>query len=86
VPYPHAAADHQQANARFYAEAGGALVVDEQADPLRCVSLLESALVSLVTDTRRRESMRTAMRSVARPDAAAEVAGLLQSLVTARMT
>lgn len=74
VPYPHATADHQTANARSVAEAGGAVVVpDEELDAER---LVEEAQPLLLDD-----SCRTAMSQAAltfgRPDAADRVAELV---------
>jgi len=78
VPYPHATADHQAKNARFFEEAGGAVAIDEsQLD--RVPKLVED----LLTDAARRERMRAAMQKVARPDAADEIAEELIALARA---
>ncbi len=74
VPLPHAPRDHQRANTRELEQAGGALVIDDETvDGARLAELLEP----LVTDVERRAAMATAARSVARPEAAADVARLL---------
>jgi UDP-N-acetylglucosamine--N-acetylmuramyl-(pentapeptide) pyrophosphoryl-undecaprenol N-acetylglucosamine transferase len=68
VPYPHATADHQAKNARFFERAGGALVVAEpRLDLARQVTRLLSERDEL-------ERMAAAMRRLARPDAAEEIA------------
>ncbi len=71
VPYPHAAADHQQGNARWMADAGAAVVLaDEQLDSAR----LAREVGALLADPARLRSMAAASRELARPGAAREVA------------
>jgi UDP-N-acetylglucosamine--N-acetylmuramyl-(pentapeptide) pyrophosphoryl-undecaprenol N-acetylglucosamine transferase len=71
VPYPHATADHQSANAEWMRRAGAALVVrDEELDPAR----LGAAVASLLFDRPRLEEMAAASRGLARPDAARQIA------------
>jgi UDP-N-acetylglucosamine--N-acetylmuramyl-(pentapeptide) pyrophosphoryl-undecaprenol N-acetylglucosamine transferase len=74
VPYPHAAADHQSANARWMAQAGAAVVIpDAQLEPER----LRGELAALLGDPERLAAMAAAARSIARPEAAREIAGEL---------
>ena len=81
VPYPHATADHQTANARSLAEAGGAVIVaDADFDAARLVAQAEPLLL----DERRREAMAAAARSFGRPHAADEVARLVLDAVARR--
>jgi UDP-N-acetylglucosamine--N-acetylmuramyl-(pentapeptide) pyrophosphoryl-undecaprenol N-acetylglucosamine transferase len=75
VPYPFATADHQTKNARYFEQAGGAVVVPEA--ELGQVSELAR---SLLDDPGRLEQMAAAMRRVARPDAADEIAEELIAL------
>lgn len=71
VPYPHATADHQTANARWMERAGAAVVVpDAELDPAR----LRAEVDGLLGDPARLEVMARASASLARPDAAAVVA------------
>ncbi|MDP8911547.1 MAG: UDP-N-acetylglucosamine--N-acetylmuramyl-(pentapeptide) pyrophosphoryl-undecaprenol N-acetylglucosamine transferase [Actinomycetota bacterium] len=77
VPYPHATGDHQTKNARYFERAGGAIVVPER-ELGRAVGLVGE----LIEDFERLERMRDAMRSVARPDAAEEIAEELVALAT----
>ena len=80
VPYPHATADHQTANARALQEAGGAVSVpDEQLDAARLVAEAEPLLLD---DTRRR-SVAAAAADFGRPEAAADVAALVLDVMTA---
>jgi UDP-N-acetylglucosamine--N-acetylmuramyl-(pentapeptide) pyrophosphoryl-undecaprenol N-acetylglucosamine transferase len=74
VPYPHAAADHQSANARWMEQAGAAVVVaDRELDAPR----LAREVAVLLADRTRLAAMGAAALRLARPDAAAEVAGEL---------
>ena len=76
VPYPHAAGDHQAANARWMADAGAAIVVpDEQLTPAR----LAREVAALLANPARLAAMAAASRRLARPHAAREVADELQA-------
>jgi UDP-N-acetylglucosamine--N-acetylmuramyl-(pentapeptide) pyrophosphoryl-undecaprenol N-acetylglucosamine transferase len=77
VPYPHATADHQTKNARFFEEAGAAASVPEDQLDLR------RQVDDLLADPARLERMGAAMRAVARPDAAGVVADELIALASA---
>jgi UDP-N-acetylglucosamine--N-acetylmuramyl-(pentapeptide) pyrophosphoryl-undecaprenol N-acetylglucosamine transferase len=69
IPYPHASADHQNANARWMADAGAAVVVpDAELTPERLRAETDAVL-------ERREAMSAAATALARPDAAADIAG-----------
>ena len=75
VPYPHATADHQAVNARHFENGGGAVVVGQE-DLARVPVLVEE----LLGDAPRLGRMSDAMRALARPDAAAEIADELIAL------
>jgi UDP-N-acetylglucosamine--N-acetylmuramyl-(pentapeptide) pyrophosphoryl-undecaprenol N-acetylglucosamine transferase len=81
VPYPHATGHHQHANARHFAAAGGAVIVEDDA-------LDGETLRTVVSDLRaepeRLEEMRDGMRACARPEAAATVARELLRLTQGR--
>ena len=70
IPYPFAADNHQEVNAREMAEAGAALSF-RQAD--LTAAKLAAALEPLLDDPDRRAKMSAAMKSLARPQAAATV-------------
>ena len=71
VPYPHAAADHQTANARWMADAGAATVIrDSDLTPDR----LSREVRALLGDRPRLEAMASASAALARPEAAQEIA------------
>jgi UDP-N-acetylglucosamine--N-acetylmuramyl-(pentapeptide) pyrophosphoryl-undecaprenol N-acetylglucosamine transferase len=79
VPYPHGTADHQTKNARFFQRAGGAILIPETD-----LGQAPETLRSLIDDPRRLSEMGAAMRAVARPDAADEIAEELMTLAAAR--
>jgi UDP-N-acetylglucosamine--N-acetylmuramyl-(pentapeptide) pyrophosphoryl-undecaprenol N-acetylglucosamine transferase len=79
VPYPHATADHQTLNACHFERGGGAVVVDQ-----RHLARVPALVQELLEDPARLERMRVAMRTLARPDAAAEVADELVALAEGR--
>jgi UDP-N-acetylglucosamine--N-acetylmuramyl-(pentapeptide) pyrophosphoryl-undecaprenol N-acetylglucosamine transferase len=80
VPYPYATADHQHRNAEYFADTGGALVV-EDAEAAREVPALADALLR---DEARLLEMGAAMRAAAKPDAADRIADELIELAAAR--
>jgi UDP-N-acetylmuramate--alanine ligase len=71
VPYPHATGDHQATNARWFEDAGSAIVLGD--DELGA-SRLRSLVGDLLGDGDRLRAMAAAARGLARPDAAARVA------------
>jgi UDP-N-acetylglucosamine--N-acetylmuramyl-(pentapeptide) pyrophosphoryl-undecaprenol N-acetylglucosamine transferase len=71
VPYPHARANHQEANARALERAGAARVVlDREATP----TVLAEAIEPLLVDEAALRAMGAAARAVGRPRAAEELA------------
>jgi UDP-N-acetylglucosamine--N-acetylmuramyl-(pentapeptide) pyrophosphoryl-undecaprenol N-acetylglucosamine transferase len=71
VPYPHAAGDHQSANARWMSDAGAAIVI---ADNELTAARLARQVAVLLSDRSGLAAMASASRSLARPGAAAAVA------------
>jgi UDP-N-acetylglucosamine--N-acetylmuramyl-(pentapeptide) pyrophosphoryl-undecaprenol N-acetylglucosamine transferase len=70
IPYPFAADNHQEINAREMADAGAALMY-RQAE--LTPELLADALRPLLADPTKRAAMGTAMKALAKPTAAAAV-------------
>jgi UDP-N-acetylglucosamine--N-acetylmuramyl-(pentapeptide) pyrophosphoryl-undecaprenol N-acetylglucosamine transferase len=71
VPYPHASADHQTANARWMTAAGAAVAIsDGELNGER----LGREVAVLLADRERLAAMASAARGLARPHAAEEVA------------
>jgi UDP-N-acetylglucosamine--N-acetylmuramyl-(pentapeptide) pyrophosphoryl-undecaprenol N-acetylglucosamine transferase len=80
VPYPHAADDHQRANAEALVRGGAArMVLDHQATGAR----LAEEVRELVDTPGLLAEMRQRMRQFARPDAAERVLAVIDSLVAA---
>ena len=79
VPGAFATGNHQEKNARWFGDAGGAVVVPET-DAARAPQVVEE----LLGDADRLAAMAVAMRAVAKPDAAEEIADELISLAAAR--
>src|SRR5881296_1218537 len=75
VPYPHAVDDHQTANARFFADAGAAVVVPQS-------ELSAERLAGLLAgfDRRRLREMAGRARSLGKLDATAAVAKICMEL------
>jgi UDP-N-acetylglucosamine--N-acetylmuramyl-(pentapeptide) pyrophosphoryl-undecaprenol N-acetylglucosamine transferase len=71
IPYPHAAADHQTANARWMERAGAAVVVP---DAELSAERLAREVAALLGDRERLAAMAAASASLARPDAARAIA------------
>ncbi|MFO6463924.1 UDP-N-acetylglucosamine--N-acetylmuramyl-(pentapeptide) pyrophosphoryl-undecaprenol N-acetylglucosamine transferase [Jannaschia sp. KMU-145] len=74
IPYPHAAGDHQAANARGLVEAGAAILLPER--KLDATSLAAQAELILTNPDGARQMARAAM-SVAVPDATTRLADLV---------
>jgi UDP-N-acetylglucosamine--N-acetylmuramyl-(pentapeptide) pyrophosphoryl-undecaprenol N-acetylglucosamine transferase len=71
VPYPHATADHQTANAAWMADAGAALTIaDAEVSP----GLLAERVGELFGDEDRLNRMALASAALAKPDAARRIA------------
>jgi UDP-N-acetylglucosamine--N-acetylmuramyl-(pentapeptide) pyrophosphoryl-undecaprenol N-acetylglucosamine transferase len=76
VPYPHATARHQHANAAWMADAGAAEVVE---DSDLDAAELARRVAELFSDPSRLEEMAAASRSLARPDAAERIAAEIRA-------
>jgi UDP-N-acetylglucosamine--N-acetylmuramyl-(pentapeptide) pyrophosphoryl-undecaprenol N-acetylglucosamine transferase len=71
VPYPHATADHQTANARWMVDGGAATVI---ADATLTPEGLRAAVDAILVDPARLGAMAAASARLARPEAARDVA------------
>ena len=77
IPYPHATARHQEANARALQRAGAASVLlDEHLTPEE----LADRTISMVDHEERLAAMAERARALGRPDAADRVAGLVATV------
>jgi UDP-N-acetylglucosamine--N-acetylmuramyl-(pentapeptide) pyrophosphoryl-undecaprenol N-acetylglucosamine transferase len=77
VPFPAAADDHQNVNARALERVGAAIVVEES--NLGAAYLVET-IVALISDRSRLQSMSAAARSLAHPKAVEEIAEMVARL------
>ncbi len=79
VPYPAAMDDHQTANARPMAEAGGAILAPEAG---LTAAALAGHIRAILGDPTRAADMAAKARLRGRPDAAARLADLIESIAT----
>jgi UDP-N-acetylglucosamine--N-acetylmuramyl-(pentapeptide) pyrophosphoryl-undecaprenol N-acetylglucosamine transferase len=77
VPFPAAADDHQNVNARALERAGAAVVVEE--NKLAAPYLVDT-IAALIGDIRRLQGMSEAARSLAHPKAVEEIAEMVRKL------
>ncbi len=71
IPYPYASADHQAANARFFEQAGAAVVIP---DAELTAQRLRRVVEDLLGDPDRLAAMGAAAVALARPEAAHDIA------------
>ncbi len=77
VPFPAAADDHQNVNARALERAGAAVVVEE--NNLEAAYLVDT-VAALIGDPRRLQGMSEAAKSLAHPKAVEEIAEMVRKL------
>jgi UDP-N-acetylglucosamine--N-acetylmuramyl-(pentapeptide) pyrophosphoryl-undecaprenol N-acetylglucosamine transferase len=75
VPYPFATGDHQAANAQYFVDAGGAVLVRELE-----LDVVPELVRSLLDDDQRLVEMQAAMLAASRPNAADEIADELVAM------
>src|SRR6267142_1313077 len=78
VPFPRAADDHQNVNARALERAGAAIVVEES--NLEAAYLVDT-IAALIGDRHQLQSMSAAAKSLAHPGAVEEIAGMVEGLI-----
>jgi UDP-N-acetylglucosamine--N-acetylmuramyl-(pentapeptide) pyrophosphoryl-undecaprenol N-acetylglucosamine transferase len=79
VPFPRAADDHQNKNARALERVGAAIVVEES--KLAAAYLVET-IATMFLDPNRLQAMSEAARSLAHPRAVEEIAEMIERLAT----
>jgi len=82
VPFPRAADDHQNVNARALERVGAAVVVEES--KLEAAYLVDT-ITALIDDHARLQRMSAAARSLAHPKAVEEIAAIVEELIDARI-
>lgn len=78
IPYPLAASDHQTANARYLADAGAALLIQDN----EVGKVLVDAICELLSNEKRLNEMALASKSLGRPNAAVELADRIIDLAS----
>jgi UDP-N-acetylglucosamine--N-acetylmuramyl-(pentapeptide) pyrophosphoryl-undecaprenol N-acetylglucosamine transferase len=81
MPYPFHKDMHQRANAKVLADAGAAVLLDDQQDRTANASRLAPIIESMLYDADRRRAMADAAKSLGRPDAADSVASVITSML-----
>lgn len=81
MPYPYHSDQQQLLNARVLADAGAAVVVEDQKQAAPNAERLAPLLQSLLYEAPRRTAMADAARQLGRPDAATTVASVITQMV-----
>lgn len=81
MPYPFHNDMHQRANAKVLADAGAAVLMDDEKDRRKNGQKLRPILQSLLYDLPRRQAMSAVAKSLGKPDAAMAVATLVTQMV-----
>jgi UDP-N-acetylglucosamine--N-acetylmuramyl-(pentapeptide) pyrophosphoryl-undecaprenol N-acetylglucosamine transferase len=77
IPYPHATADHQTANARPLVEAGGAILIPQSR---LTPAVLAEQVTAVLENPEAAVKMAHAALSCGRPDAADRLADMVEAL------
>lgn len=80
MPYPFHKDLHQRANAKALADAGAAILVDDEKDRRKNADKLRPALESVLYDAPKRQAMAAAARKLGQPDAATQVAHVVTAM------
>jgi UDP-N-acetylglucosamine--N-acetylmuramyl-(pentapeptide) pyrophosphoryl-undecaprenol N-acetylglucosamine transferase len=83
MPYPFHKDMHQRANAKALADAGAAILVDDEKDRRKNADKLRPALESVLYDAPKRQAMAAAARKIGHPDASSLVAQVVAGLTGA---
>jgi UDP-N-acetylglucosamine--N-acetylmuramyl-(pentapeptide) pyrophosphoryl-undecaprenol N-acetylglucosamine transferase len=83
MPYPYHKDMHQRANAKVLADAGAAILIDDERDAKKNAEKLRAAIEPLLYDTTKRGAMAAHARALGRPDAADAVADVITSMISA---
>jgi UDP-N-acetylglucosamine--N-acetylmuramyl-(pentapeptide) pyrophosphoryl-undecaprenol N-acetylglucosamine transferase len=81
MPYPFHKDLHQRANAKTLADAGAAILMDDEKNPAKNAEKLRPILQSLLYDAQKRKTMSEAAKKLGRPDAADAVAKALIEII-----
>lgn len=81
MPYPFHKDLHQRANAKVLADAGAAILIDDEKDARKNADKLKPVLEPLLADAQKRHQMSQAAKTLGRPDAAQAVAAAIRELI-----
>ncbi|HEV7300021.1 MAG TPA: UDP-N-acetylglucosamine--N-acetylmuramyl-(pentapeptide) pyrophosphoryl-undecaprenol N-acetylglucosamine transferase [Tepidisphaeraceae bacterium] len=81
LPYPYHKDMHQRANAKVLADAGAAILIDDDKDRRKNADKLRPALESLLFDGNKRKAMSDAARRIGKPNASDEVAAAMLAMI-----
>ncbi len=81
MPYPFHRDMHQRLNARVLADAGAAVIIDDEKDRRQNALKLQPVVESLLYDGPKRKAMANAARRLGRPDAAEAVARVITGMI-----
>jgi UDP-N-acetylglucosamine--N-acetylmuramyl-(pentapeptide) pyrophosphoryl-undecaprenol N-acetylglucosamine transferase len=81
MPYPYHKDMHQRANAKVLADAGAAVLIDDEKNREKNSAKLKPVVEELMRDNSKRQAMAAAAAKIGKPNAAAAVADVLMSFV-----
>ncbi len=81
MPYPFHKDMHQRLNAKVLADAGAAILVDDDKDAGKNADKLRVAIEPLLRDSAQRQQMSAAAKKLGKPDAAANIARILIEMI-----
>jgi UDP-N-acetylglucosamine--N-acetylmuramyl-(pentapeptide) pyrophosphoryl-undecaprenol N-acetylglucosamine transferase len=81
MPYPYHKDLHQRANAKVLADAGAAILVDDEKDAKKNADKLKPILEPLLHNAEQQSTMSAAAHQLGRPTAARAVAEVLTTLI-----
>jgi UDP-N-acetylglucosamine--N-acetylmuramyl-(pentapeptide) pyrophosphoryl-undecaprenol N-acetylglucosamine transferase len=84
LPYPFHKDMHQRANAKVLADAGAAVLVDDEKDRNKNAAKLWPVLEPLMNVESRRVEMAAAAKKLGKPAAASAVAAVIAELVSSK--
>jgi UDP-N-acetylglucosamine--N-acetylmuramyl-(pentapeptide) pyrophosphoryl-undecaprenol N-acetylglucosamine transferase len=84
IPYPNSVRDHQLLNAQAYQAAGAARIVEQCSNPAVTAENLFTNMAELINNEKARRQMQQAMRTLATPNAAANVVNQLETVTAQR--
>ncbi len=82
MPYPYHKDMHQRANAKVLADAGAAILVDDEKDKQRNAAKLQPLIEPLLSDSAKRQAMSQAAKALGKPNASELVGEVIKSILS----